>query len=115
MSQMSQDINFTWEIFINMVDNLFYKNIGRQITKLEQELLWCFWHEMKPSSIFRVLNEKRAELNYYYNDKYFRMGLEPDLMKKLSRFINEPVNKKTFKEVYKRIWERDNGVNFSQD
>ncbi len=112
---MSQNSNFTWEIFINMANNLFYENIGRYITKLEEELLRCFWNEMKYSSILRVLNEKRTELNYYYNDKYFRMGLEPDLMKWLSQFVDEPVNKKNFKEVYRRIWEKNNRGNFSQD
>lgn len=43
------------------------------------------------------------------------MGLEPNLMKKLSGFIGEPVNKKNFKKVFKRVWERDNRVNFVRD
>ena len=107
---------FTWEIFINMVDNMTYKNTGRPFTKLDKELLKCYWNNLSRLGILKVLNRKRLELNYYYKDNsFFSMGLEPNLMRKLSEFIGEPVNKKNFKEVLKRRWERDNRVDFNQD
>ena len=99
-----------------MVDNMSYKNTGIPFTKLDKELLKCYWKNLSRPGILKVLNRKRLELSYYYSDNYyFSMGLEPNLMKKLSEFIGEPVNKKNFKEVFKRRWERDSQVDLNQD
>lgn len=103
---MSQIQEFTWEIFISMVNYMSYKETGRQLTRLEKELLRCFWNDMTLEDILTVLNEKRLELDHYYNNTFFSNGFVPNLMNRLSQFISEPVNKNNFKEVYKRIWER---------
>lgn len=99
---------FTWKIFINMVDNMSYKQTGIRLTKLEKQLLKCYWNNMSRQSIIEVLNRKRLELNYYYSENYyFSMGLEPNLMKKLSILINRSVNKTNFKEVFRQEWEKN--------
>ena len=112
---MTQIQNFTWDIFINMVDRLTGKNTEIEFTKLEKQLLECYWYNLERQDIFKVLDAKRAELKFYYKDCFFSMGLEPNIMNKLSRLIERTVNKNNFKEVFKHIWERDNRANFSRD
>lgn len=112
---MRHQTEFTWDIFINMINYLSYKD--RIIfTKLEEELLRCHWNNLSRHDILKVLDKKRLELKYYYkNDHFFSMGFELNLMRKLSTLANHRVNKSNFKEVFQWIWERDNRANIIQD
>ena len=103
-----QKPKFNWETFIEMIDSMSYDNPEVQFSKLEKVFLKCYWYGMNEREILRVLEVNRSELNHYYNDCYFRWGFQPDVMKKLSNLIGEPVNKKNFKEICRRRWEEDN-------
>lgn len=102
-----QNTGFNWHTFINMVDNLSHGNLRMQLSELEKLLLKCYWYGMNHQEILKVLNENRSNLKHYYNDNYFCMGFEPNLMKKLSDLVSHPVNKNNFREVYQLIWERN--------
>ena len=105
---MRQEIEFTWEIFINMVDNMS-SMYQITFTKLEKQLLRCYWNNLSRQDIIEVLNRNRLELGYYYKGEcLFTMGLEPNLMKKLSISIDRPVNKSNFREIYQQMWARQN-------
>ena len=94
-----------------MVCDLSRNHPEIRFSEFEKVLLKCYWYGMGHQEILKVLSGKRSELNYYYNDNYFRMGLEPNIMKKLSRLIDRSVNKKNFKEVFQQIWKRENIYN----
>lgn len=88
-----------WQKVIEKLNDISCER-GISFTKLEWELMRCYWQGMNRQDILKVLKTKRFELKYYYNDNYFfSLGLEPELMKKLSKSIGFSVNKSNFKEV----------------
>ena len=98
-----QKLKFSWETFIEMINNMSSDNLEVQFSPLDKVLLECFFYGMNEKDILRVLEEKRSELNYYYNDCYFRYGFQPNVMKKLSNLIGKSVSKTNFKE---KFWQR---------
>ena len=88
-----------WQKIREKLKDMSYEK-GIPFTKLEWELMRCYWLDMNRQDILKVLKKKRGELKYYYDDNYFfSMGLEPELMKKLTRLIGFSVNKTNFKQV----------------
>ncbi len=41
-----------------MVDNLTWKNTEIPFTKLEQQLLQCYWNNLNKQEIFKILDKK---------------------------------------------------------
>lgn len=112
---MSYTEEFSWDIFINMVDNMSSTS-SVTFTKLDRALLWCSWNNLSRQDIIEFLNENRLELGYYYKSDYsLTMVILPDPMEKLSIWINYPVSKSSFREVFRQIWERENQSNLSQN
>ena len=108
---MSQIQELNWETFISMVNYMSYKD-RIPLTKLDRELLRCYWDDLNYQQIFEFLEQNRAKLNYYYNrDYYFKMEIEYNLWKKLSKLIGHSINKSNFKDFFQQIWERDNRAN----
>ena len=102
---MTQNTEFNWQNFYNMVDDMSCKNPELQLSPLEKVLLKCYWYGMNHRDILKVLNRQRVELNFYYTDDYFRLGLEPNVMRKVSKIIEKPITKKNFREIAQRKWE----------
>ena len=110
---MCQNTNFNWEVFITMVNNMSCNHSEIQFSCLEKFLLKCDWFGMTEKEIFEALDKNRAKFKHYYiNQYYIRGGFKPNIMRKLSQLINQPVNKNNFKEVFQRRWEEYNRTNF---
>lgn len=105
---MCQKTEFNWKKFITTVDTMSYNCSKIQFSALEKFLLKCYFFGMNREEILKALNKNRLELNHYYNHHYFRAGFEPEIMKKLSQLIGEPVNKNNFFEVFQLRWEESN-------
>jgi len=110
---------FTWKIFINMANDLFYKKTGRHLKDWEKEILKCFWNNMAYKQILIHIYSYEVYCSFKdekpkYNKNYLIRYLCPNLMKQFSIILGEPVKKHSFKEAFKRRWERDNLANFNK-
>ena len=107
---MRQNTDFTLEIFLEMADELIYKETNQHLEDWEIELLKCFWHKIT----YKDITKRLCGETYQYEEGYLCRHKGPELMKKLSIALGYKVTKDNFKAVFERKWVKDNQANLSQ-
>ena len=96
---------FNLEICLKMANDLIRESTKRDLEPWEIELLRCLWQNTMPKEITHYLDFK-----FDYSDRHFNLyqNLVSKLLRDLSAALGEDINENTFKDAFRREWERIN-------
>lgn len=104
---MMKNSEFTLKKYLETNENLLYKDTKERLQYWEKDLLILyFWYKISRKEIARHLESKKS---YYKNSHLFGHKV-PELRRRLSEALNEPITRSIIKEPLRREWQRITGV-----
>ena len=100
---MIQNTKFTLKECLETADNLLYKDTGEHLQYWEKNFIKHSWHKMTRRDITELLDSKKS----YYKISHLFGHKVPEIRRKLSKALGEPITRSSFKEPLRRQWQRD--------
>ena len=100
---MNRNTDFTCEIALQVVNDVYLKHFGKRLTKIEEQVFYGAW---KQQSYGVIAQEEDYSTNYISKD----VGAK--LWKNLTKALGEKVTKFNFQNVLRAKWQESTQVSF---